>query len=91
MLHHSEPYDKEKDCLPPYSPVIQEIIAIIESDYEACDEVRGHLEKFLYLVITEVDNAILLSDTSPKMILHEPYRTVRNNVLEVFYGQGDDK
>ena len=88
MLHSSEPYEKEKEHLPPHSPTVTEILDIIENDANEEGGLyrRKHLDKLVYLLLNEIDNALLASDPSPKMILHEPYRTVRNNVLEVFYG-----
>lgn len=69
----------------PFGKLIEEIINhVLDGKEEA---VREDIDKILQLVIDRVDNAILESDPSPKMILHEPYRTVRNNVLEVFYGK----
>lgn len=39
------------------------------------------IERFAELVLDKAADAVIESDTSPKAILHEPYRTVTNNVL----------
>lgn len=35
-------------------------------------------------VIQECIDVVLNSDPSPKMIAHEPYRTIMNNIMEHF-------
>jgi len=35
-------------------------------------------------ILDKVDDIIIESDPSPKMVLHEPYRTIRNSVSEWF-------
>lgn len=42
------------------------------------------LEKFAELIIQECIEIVISSDPSPKMILHEPYRTVMNNIVDHF-------
>ena len=42
------------------------------------------LEKFAELIVQECIEVVLSSDPSPKMIAHEPYRTIMNNIVEHF-------
>lgn len=42
------------------------------------------LEKFAELIVEECIDVVLRSDPSPKMIAHEPYRTIMNNIVEHF-------
>lgn len=41
------------------------------------------IEKFAELIVDKCADAVIESDPSEKMILHEPYRTVMDNVLRV--------
>jgi hypothetical protein len=43
------------------------------------------IEVFAALIIDGCTDAVIESDPSEKRILHEPYRTVMNNIMEVFY------
>lgn len=40
--------------------------------------------KYAELIIQECIEVVLSSDPSPKMIAHEPYRTIMNNIVEHF-------
>ena len=46
------------------------------------DKIR--LEKFAELIVEQCTDIVMRSDPSPKMILHEPYRTICNNIWEHF-------
>lgn len=41
-------------------------------------------DKFAELIVEECIDVVLSSDPSPKMIVHEPYRTIMNNIVEHF-------
>lgn len=45
---------------------------------------EGNLEKFAEIIVAECIDVVLDSDPSPKMIAHEPYRTIMNNIQEHF-------
>lgn len=49
-----------------------------ELDYELFEGIIHEVEEV-------IDNAVIDCDPSPKMILHEPYRTVRNKMSHTFY------
>lgn len=51
---------------------------------ERLDDNVYDMEKFAELIIQECIDVVLDSDTSPKMIVHEPYRTIMNNIVEHF-------
>jgi hypothetical protein len=40
-------------------------------------------------ILDKVDDIIIESDPSSKMILHEPYRTIRNSVDEWFFAKSE--
>lgn len=40
------------------------------------------IERFAELVVEKCADTVIESDPSPKAILHEPYRTIMNNVME---------
>jgi len=42
------------------------------------------IHRFADLIVDACADAVIDSDPSVKMILHEPYRTVMRNVMEVF-------
>jgi len=42
-------------------------------------------EKFVELIVEDCMDVVIKSDTSPKTILHEPYRTIVNNITEHFW------
>lgn len=42
------------------------------------------MAKFAELIVRECMEVVLDSDPSPKMIAHEPYRTIMNNIQEYF-------
>ena len=44
------------------------------------------LEKFAELIVEECINVVIGCDTNPKMVLHEPYRTIVSNIQDYFYG-----
>jgi hypothetical protein len=44
-----------------------------------------YTEKLVELIITEVESIIIESDDSPKMVLHEPYKTIINRIEEHFH------
>lgn len=46
--------------------------------------VRHELEKFADLIVAECINVVIGCDESPKMVLHEPYRTITNRLAEHF-------
>jgi len=46
-------------------------------------EVWEYLMGVMQQAFSDVEDAIIKSDDSPKMILHEPYRTILSNVQEV--------
>lgn len=46
------------------------------------------IHRFADLIVDACADAVIESDTNEKAILHEPYRTVMRNVMEVF---DDDK
>ena len=48
------------------------------------DDVYIPLEQFAKLIIQECISVVIDSDPSPKMILHQPYRTIVNNIEEHF-------
>jgi len=41
------------------------------------------IERFAELIVDKCADAVIDSDPSVKMVLHEPYRTVMDNVLRV--------
>lgn len=43
-------------------------------------------EKFAELIINECTDVVIDCDENPKMILHEPYRTIINRINEHFFG-----
>ena len=52
--------------------------------YEDCDSCEVDIEVFAQLIVNECCDVVINSDPSPKMILHEPYRTIINNIQEHF-------
>lgn len=52
-----------------------------DGDYDKCEV---DLEVFAQLIVNECCDVVINSDPSPKMILHEPYRTIINNIQEHF-------
>jgi len=48
------------------------------------------IERFAELVVDKCADAVIDSDPSVKMVLHEPYRTVMDNVLRVFDEDKDE-
>lgn len=42
------------------------------------------IERFAELIIDRCADSVIGSDPSEKAILHEPYRTIMNNVMETF-------
>jgi hypothetical protein len=46
--------------------------------------------RLIELVMEECQEVVCSSDPSPKMILHEPYRTIVDNITEHFYGEEDE-
>jgi hypothetical protein len=47
--------------------------------------VKKWIENITTTILDEVIDAIHQTDPSPKMIVHEPYRAVANNVVEHFF------
>lgn len=45
---------------------------------------KDGLEKFAELIIDECIDVVIESDNNPKMIVHEPYRTIMENIREHF-------
>ena len=54
-----------------------------EWDWEYRAE-NARYEKFAELIVNECCDVVINSDPSPKMILHEPYRTIMINIQEHF-------
>jgi hypothetical protein len=48
------------------------------------DNILMPLENFAELIIQECIDVVIDCDESPKMILHEPYRTIMNRIDEHF-------
>lgn len=44
--------------------------------------------KFAELIIENCMDIIVECDENPKMIVHEPYRTIVNNIQDYFYDDG---
>lgn len=42
------------------------------------------LKKFANLIIYECCDVVINSDPSEKMVLHEPYSTIMNNIIDYF-------
>ena len=42
------------------------------------------IERFVELIVDKCADSVMDYDPSEKMILHEPYRSVMNNVLRTF-------
>ena len=55
-----------------------------------CNTPTRQSAKFAKLIINECCDVVINSDPSPKMILHEPYRTIMNNIQEHF-GVDDER
>ena len=49
---------------------------------QMCDD--RVVERFAELVVDKCADSVIESDPSEKMVLHEPYRTVMDNVLRTF-------
>lgn len=47
--------------------------------------------RLIGLVMEECQEIVCRSDPSPKMVLHEPYRSVVNNITEHFYGEEENE
>jgi len=45
------------------------------------------LEKFAEAIVDECCDVVIGSDTDPKMILHEPYRSIVRDIQDHFYGE----
>ena len=58
--------------------------------YEACSGFNDQqcepevIERFAELIIDRYADSVIDSDLSEKAILHEPYRSIMNNVMETF-------
>lgn len=51
--------------------------------YEYCPNEK-EVEKFAQMIIDECCDVVIDCDKSPKMILHEPYRSILNKIQEHF-------
>lgn len=49
---------------------------------QLCDD--RVVERFAKLIVDKCADSVIESDPSEKMVLHEPYRTVMDNVLRTF-------
>lgn len=49
------------------------------------------IERFAELIVDRCADSVIESDPSEKMILHEPYRTVMDNVLRTFDEDPEDQ
>lgn len=51
---------------------------------ESGDDLENELKKFAELIIDECCDVVINSDPSEKTVLHEPYSTIMNNIIEYF-------
>jgi len=51
--------------------------------------VDNELEKFAELIIEMCMEIVINSDPSPKMVVHEPYRTIVENIKDYFWYEED--
>lgn len=58
-------------------------LVVCDKDGNIIDPLVG-LEMFALRIIEQCVDAVLESDPSPKMIVHEPYRTIMNNIYDSF-------
>lgn len=65
--------------------------AHIDCDIESQPYNRQVIEAFVELVVDKCADSVIDSDPSEKMVLHEPYLTVMDNVLRTFHdGDGEN-
>jgi hypothetical protein len=49
--------------------------------------ISDELLKFAELIVNECIDIVIRSDQSTKMVLHEPFRTIADNIQNHFYGE----
>jgi hypothetical protein len=63
---------------------LAEQAGIWRQHYDVGEESPERIFKFAELIVDECIEVVLASNPSPKMIVHEPYRTIMNNIVEHF-------
>ena len=58
--------------------------AHIDCDIESVPYSKQVIEAFVELIVDKCADSVIDSDPSEKLVLHEPYRTVMDNVLRTF-------